>query len=293
MKHTVFIKTIFLVTLFAGLDSLHAQGPISDAVFVQIDSKLGKVVYHRVLENQTLYGISRGYGVSPAQIIEANHFTNPGGIKLPSVLKIPISDQQIQYRLPLFSNKKEYLPVYYQVQKKDNVFRISRVYFDIPTNLLLNRNNLRNENLQMGQTLHIGWIKSDFSPLKISEGKLKTESEENDSIINMDLAQKFRSEYDESLLINKNEVAYWKANENSKGFFIMHRYAPQQSIIEIKNPMSNLTVYAKVIGTIPAHLYPREVDMVISREVAQALGAVDPKFFVRSRYKPDRASASR
>lgn len=293
MKHTLYLKTIFLLVLMTGTLLVSAQGQIADAAFVKIDPKLGKVVYHRVLQNQTLYGIARGYGITVDKIVSANPPLQKDLNDVPAVIKIPISDGQIQYRLPFFKNKNEYLPVYYQVQKKDNVFRVSRVYFDMPTNLLSNRNRLQNDKLSIGQTLHIGWIKSDYDPLIVSDGKLKNDPVEKDSIINLDLAQRFREEYEGSSLIDKNEVAFWKANEKSKGYYIMHRYAPQQSIIEIKNPMYDVTVYAKVIGTIPEHLYPKEVDMVISKDVAEALGAVDPKFFVRSRYKPDRASASR
>ena len=67
----------------------------------------------------------------------------------------------------------------------------------------------------------------------------------------------------------------------------------EKSIIEITNPLSGSPVYAKVIGRIPPHLYPAEVDMVMSRETAGALHALDQKFFVRCRYLVERHSASR
>ncbi|MCB0686867.1 MAG: LysM peptidoglycan-binding domain-containing protein [Saprospiraceae bacterium] len=292
MKHTLYLKTIFVLTFLAGAQFLNAQEQITDAGFIKIDAKLGKVIYHRVLQHQTLYSIARGYGVKQTAIIAANPALSDSRQNLPPVLTIPIEDDQIIYRIPLFKSKSNFLPVYYQVLKQDNLFRVSRVYFDIPTNLLMNRNNLEGNDLKIGQTLHIGWLRSDFEPLIVHEGRLK-ESDEPEKIANRDLSDRFREEYQGSTLIDKNEVAYWKASETSKGYFIMHRYALPQSIIEIKNPMFDNTVYAKVIGNIPANLYPREVDMVISKEVAEALGAKDPKFFVRSRYKPDRVSASR
>ncbi|MBK8504452.1 MAG: LysM peptidoglycan-binding domain-containing protein [Saprospiraceae bacterium] len=273
-----------------------AQETITDAAFVKIDPKLGKVVYHRVLNNQTLYGISRNYGVPQQNIIEANPALSQNKIQLPTILTIPIAEEQIVARLPLFKNRNEFLPVYYQVQTKDNLFRVSRVYFKIPTNLLANRNNLENEQLKTGQALHIGWIKRDFDPLVVETGKIidpddapapdKPESK-------TELGLRFSEEYEPANLVSKNEVAFWKATGGARGYFVMHRHADQQSIIEIKNPMHDVTIYAKVVGTIPDHLYPKEVDMVISQEVAQALGAVDAKFFVRSRYKASRASASR
>lgn len=291
MKHTFYINSVFCLSFMAWNLVLGAQVQITDAAFIQIDDKLGKVVYHRVLEHQTLYAIARGYGVPESRLLEVNPKLTDRR-SLPPVLMIPISDQQILYRMPLFKNKNEYVAVYYQVQAKDNLFRVSRVYFDMPTNLLSNRNNLDGDDLNIGQTLHIGWLKSEYEPLIVHEGRKKEEGFPGNTP-GKELAVRFMDEYANQNLISKNEVAFWKLNEDSKGFFIMHRHALPESIIEIKNPMYDSTVYAKVIGNIPAHLYPKEVDMVISKEVALALGAVDAKFFVRSRYKPDRVSASR
>jgi LysM repeat protein len=286
---------LFILSAFS-LNILTAQHHLIDAAFIQFDPKLGKVVYHRVHDQQTLYAIARGYGVSGEGIIKANPMLKNNRSITGLVLKIPIADDQIVVRLPLFRNKQEFLPVYYQVAKKDNLFRVSRVYFNIPTNLLVSRNHIEGEQLQEGQTLHIGWLKRSYEPLIVHTGKIIDPSKRDNEAIGgpiSDLAIRFQNEYEGTHLVNKNEVAMWKSTENTRGFFVMHRHAAQQSIIEIKNPMFDVTVYAKVIGTIPDHLYPREVDMIISKDVAQALRAIDPRFFVRSRYKSAMISASR
>jgi LysM repeat protein len=296
MKRTL-LKLIYSSVFFLlSLAVSTGQETITDAAFVKIDPKLGKVVYHRVLNNQTIYGISRGYGVPQQNIIDANPALKRNKMQLPPILTIPIADEQIVARLPLFKNRNEFLPVYYQVQKKDNLYRVSRVYFKIPTNLLANRNNLEGEQLKVGQTLQIGWIKRDFEPLVVDAGKMIDRNDGQGSehaASKTDLGLRFAEEYESTKLVSKNEVAFWKATGGARGYYVMHRHAEQQSIIEIKNPMYDVTIYAKVVGTIPDHLYPKEVDMVISQEVAQALGAVDAKFFVRSRYKASWASASR
>ena len=292
LQKIIYSSVFFMVFLTITM----AQEPVAEHAFVKIDPKLGKVVYHRVLNNQTLYGIARSYGVSQQAILKVNPALKHHQIQLPPILTIPISDEQIVVRLPLFKNRNEFLPVYYQVQTKDNLFRVSRVYFNIPTNLLANRNDVDSEQLKVGQTLHIGWIKRDFDPLIVATGKIIDPDDVpgiNNPESKSELGLRFAQEYATTDLISKNEVAFWKATGGAKGYFVMHRHADQQSIIEIKNPMYDVTIYAKVVGIIPDHLYPKEVDMVISQEVAQALGAVDTKFFVRSRYKASRASASR
>ncbi|NND31988.1 MAG: LysM peptidoglycan-binding domain-containing protein [Saprospiraceae bacterium] len=288
------ISILGLFSLVINQNQTYAQ-QITDAAFIKIDPKLGKVIQHRVLKNQTLYAIARGYGVAEESIINANPFLKgkKNRITLPPLLIIPVENNQIVARLPLFKNKNEYLPVYYQVKKKDNLFRISRVYFDIPTNLLSNRNELDDQRLNEGQVLHIGWLKKNFEPLIVHQGRLYEDEVKPDDRPDAQNEIRFRETMEGTSLVSKNEVAYWKTNDQAKGLFIMHRHAAKSSIIEINNPMYDRTVYAKVIGTIPPHLYPEEVDMVISHDIAKALGAVDPKFFVRSRYKSAHSISSR
>ena len=288
--YSLILSVIFLFHMRAAHETFAQSG--SDPVFVKIDRKLGKVTHHRVLAHETLYSISRRYGVPAETIMQANPKVRPHSKKLPPVLSIPISDKMILTRIPLFKNKNDYLPVYYTAQKKDNLFKISRQYFDIPTNLLSNRNNIKGNRIREGQTLHIGWLKRVFTPLDIERGRLQGE----EKIIARKDKTPYQVEFEEmggADLPSKNTVAYWKADATTKGYFVMHRSAPERSIIEIVNPLSATTVYAKVIARIPDHLYAKEIDMVVSREVAEELQARDQKFFVRSRYVNPRISASR
>jgi LysM repeat protein len=296
MKNNRLINHFLILITWLSCLSLSAQ-QISDAAFIKIEPKLGKVIYHRVLKTETLYAVARGYGVTTDDIIKVNPaLKGKTHQKLPPILSVPISNDHIVTRIPLFKNKREYLPVYYQVQKKDNLFRISRVYFNIPTNLLVNRNNIEEEKLSVGQTLQIGWLKRDFEPLLVHTGNIYEDDEkvtpEKSSPVS-DYEVKFREALEGTNLIDKNEVAFWKESEGAKGFFVMHRHAAQSSIIEVTNPMVGTSIYAKVIGTIPQHLYPKEIDMVISKDMAASLGAVDHKFFVRSRYMSSRSVSSR
>src|SRR5690606_30696774 len=101
---------LFILSVFS-LNILTAQHHLIDAAFIQFDPKLGKVVYHRAHDQQTLYAIARGYGVSEQDIIEANPLLRNNRPITGLVLKIPIADDQIVVRLPLFRNKQEFLPV--------------------------------------------------------------------------------------------------------------------------------------------------------------------------------------
>ncbi len=263
--------------------------------FIKIDSKLGKVIHHSVHDNQSLYSIARSYGVTQRDLIRTNPNLKVDQRILPGTIVIPVDDKNIISRIPLLRRKEEFLPVYYKVKKRENLFRISRQYFDIPTNLLATRNDLDDQELSEGQVLHIGWLKKSFGPLKILAGKRYEDiPEEPESLASRSFRLKFEADYQGVDLKIMNEVAQWKESEQEgKGLFVLHRTAQKNRIIEINNPMSDQTVYAKIIGNIPTHLYPPEIDLVISRDLAEALEAVDSKFFVRTRYQKSKSAVAR
>ncbi|MDH3649338.1 MAG: LysM peptidoglycan-binding domain-containing protein [Saprospiraceae bacterium] len=281
---------ILCLSLFLGgyhlASSASVQTGNPDPVFVSIDRKLGKVVKHRVKNYETLYSISRLYGVESSTILRLNPKMRNKRHTLPPVLLVPIPEQQLLYRLPLIRNKSDYIAVYYEVQPKDNLFQISRIKFDMPTRLLKNRNDLGNETLSRGQTLHIGWIKRDVTPLAVIEGnKVNKEPPTSRPSDPYGYVSQFESLAQESQVVQKNQVAYWNPESpDSKGFFVMHRSLPERTIVEVTNPMYGTIAFGKVIGRIPSNLYPAEVDMVVSPDLAKELKVIDARFFVRIRY---------
>ncbi len=282
---------LFLCTAVSSLMLVtDLSGQAAEPAFIQIDSKLGKVVYHRVLANQTLYGIGKIYGVGESDLIQSNPKLKRNRKKLPPVIRVPIRSDQLLLRVPLLKSKSDFTAVYYVAKKKDNPFRISRVIFDMPTNLLIKRNNIRNNQIKEGQTLHIGWLKQEREPLLVRVGReaptLETKAKSDEQSL-------FEEQLELYSVISKNQVAFWNQDAKTKGLFVMHRKAPAKSIIEIKNPMYNKVAYAKVIGNLPEHLYSKEIDMVVSPALAQELGVVDAKFFVQVRYPSNESIGSR
>ena len=86
-------------------------------------------------------------------------------------------------------------------------------------------------------------------------------------------------------------VALWIKESQINGvLYVLHPTAPLNSIIEVTNPAFNRTVYGKVIGNIPANVYPSEVKLIMTPSFAKALGAVDQRFFVKLKYQPGRNS---
>lgn len=85
--------------------------------------------------------------------------------------------------------------------------------------------------------------------------------------------------------VNSQGIAFWHRElKGSKGLYVLHRNAPINSIVAISNPMFNSTIYAKVLGNISGSVYPPDIMIVVSPEVAQQLGAKDERFFTKIAY---------
>jgi LysM repeat protein len=89
-------------------------------------------------------------------------------------------------------------------------------------------------------------------------------------------------------LFEKNEkgVATWiddtTLDPNKK--LVLHRTAPIGTVIKITNPMTNRTTFAKVVGRFTENEATRDVIIVMTKYVANSLGALDKRFHVNISY---------
>jgi len=67
---------------------------------------------------------------------------------------------------------------------------------------------------------------------------------------------------------------------------ILHRTAPVGTIIQITNPMTNRSTFAKVVGKFTENETTKDVIIVMTKAVADAVGALDKRFFCNLTYGP-------
>jgi LysM repeat protein len=65
---------------------------------------------------------------------------------------------------------------------------------------------------------------------------------------------------------------------------ILHRTAPVGTVIKITNPMTNRTTFAKVVGRFTENENTKDVIVVMTKNVAESLGALDKRFHVTISY---------
>jgi len=304
----MFKQTQFNIILLVHL-ILATSGPIlsqaihiPEAVIVRNDAKEGFVTYYTVQSKNTLYSICRFYHCTLSDLNRTNPHLDLALLTPGETLKIPFYNVILE-DIKSVPPTKDHIPVYYKTAKKDNLFRIARVYFDRNIKTLKRINNLNNNDIKPDQLLLIGWkkISLQISPLPPTESIVKDEPEViNDRLKDtsaMVFVKKLESDpeqqegsdtiqtkLEEQHLIHQNGLAIWNKMSSSSGSFALHNEAKPGSFIEITNPQVNRKSHIKVIGKIPGNSYPSNVKVILSPEAARSLRALDSRFYVRMNY---------
>ena len=132
---------------------------------------------HTVQPKETIYGISKQYGISQDELKKANPFLNERGLKIGDVLVIPgkgdSSDGNINATItPVPSSQPEvYIPqedenyIYYQVKPKQTLYSLTKE-FNISESALKSLNPQLEQGLKAGDVIRIPKKKQD-SPKEV------------------------------------------------------------------------------------------------------------------------------
>ncbi|MCP4439219.1 MAG: LysM peptidoglycan-binding domain-containing protein [Aureispira sp.] len=292
-----------LILIIIGLTNLNAQNnggflefedekkpaPVivqlntKDSVFLKVESGQ-KYLLHKVLPGQNLYRIKQFYGVELSDLYYSNPILEKEGLKPGRYLKIPIVGRAIRKHTGKDFVDSSYVAVYYKVKKSDTMYGIAKRYFGIPIPILQHRNNLSTTSLSPKQVLHIGWVSKAGIPdsLRKYTGLTGVLGEEN-------AKNKYKYEHlqGEKPELMKEGVARWFRGMDLAGknkLYVMCSQVKAGNIVRIENPMTHRFLYAKVIGEVPENSATADAVVVLSPTVAQALGALDSRFFVNVRF---------
>ncbi len=185
-------------------------------------------------------------------------------------------------------------PFQYKVSAGETLYGISK-RFNTTVDVLTKLNNLTSTNLQPGQIL---MIQSGGAP---AQTQAPSQPSVNPSTPNpiakrdsISVAIVNRDSLEHHLNVNrfglfeKNEkgVATWMddpgLDANKK--LVLHRTAPIGTVIKITNPLTNRTTFAKVVGRFTDNASTKDVIIVMTKNVADALGALDKRFHVDISY---------
>lgn len=249
-----------------------------DTILLRTGILSEKFFKHTLAPGQTLFSLSKFYGLT----LEELYFYNPtlkGNYKVGSIVQVPIPNRAINRYKGKYFEESQYVPVCYKVQKGDNLYHISKRVFRLPVETVMQKNQLQNNTLQVGQMLQVGWMSIYGIPdsLRLFKGHPLWKK-------SFTLKRKYYYQKQYKKERKKQGPALWnKTGKDKATLVVMHRNAPKGSVIGITNPMNNRTVYAKVIEKIP-YSYPADIEAIVSPTIAKMLGILDEKFYCEVRY---------
>lgn len=233
-----------------------------------------KIIHHTVKPKQTLFSICKFYSLSLEELYESNtELQTDPLLKVGDLIRIPTPNIAIKrYKRKGFVASQN-VPLCYVVQNGDNLYQICKRHFEMPVDSIKARNKLKSNTIVPGQVIHVGWVGTEGFPLKWRVGK---DPADNDA-----LKSKFTQQKAKHKEVSSQGICMWnKDNSEVADLYALHREAALGTTIAVTNPANKKTVYAKVIGRIPAN-YAKNAEVVISPAAAKRLSASSTEFMTR------------
>ncbi|MFL5741785.1 MAG: LysM peptidoglycan-binding domain-containing protein [Flavisolibacter sp.] len=174
-------KSLILVILVFCCSIVFAQNEL----LVQSGNK-GPYLSHTVVAKENFYSVGRLYNVSAKEIAAFNGLDMTRGLEIGQELKIPLTTNNYNQL------KENGRPVYYTVQQKEGLYRVSLKNHNVLMANIRKWNHLTSDKIGTGQKLIVGYLVSpeannivaettavtEQKVVKIEEAPKKTEEEQ-------------------------------------------------------------------------------------------------------------------
>ncbi|WP_276497045.1 LysM peptidoglycan-binding domain-containing protein [Pontibacter litorisediminis] len=320
MLRTFLLSLVAVPVLSFSANALDL-GAVRDSVGVE--RKSGKLfVQHKVEPKETLYALSRKYGVPVSQIVEANPSVQTT-IKIGEIVLIPrgfvsVAATTPKNTAPAASNRTFTVNSVgnklHTVEPKQTLYSVSRMYGVSVENLRFWNKLGGDNNIEIGQQLIVGTgqptptQKPVYMPEPDDEMAKGTDATAVASagpttpaagVTPTPVAVTIKERVDEeepgenaaaagtSKMMESGmaEMIDAKTNDTNK-YLALHKTAPVGTIMQVKNAMNGEVVYVRVIGKLPETGENERVVVRLSKKAYQKLGATDPRFRVELSYMP-------
>jgi len=299
------LKTLFFLTsLILSSTSLFAKNKLIDSIGVENqDGK--KVILHKLDPKDNYYSIGRRYNVKPGEIIK---FNNNAPLKIGGVVKVPTDRPFIESSKPAVTQqptkavniapatKADTQPKpapanaglaaqQYKVSAGETLYSIAK-RFNSTVEELTKLNNLTGTTLSPGQIIQVKPSSPDVAAP--ADALRTTQKRDSTNYVSSQDSADRRINPNKYGLFEKTEkgVATWidDASLDPNKKLVLHRTAPIGTVIKITNPMTNRTTFVKVVGRFTETENTKDVIVVMTKNVAESLGALDKRFHVSISY---------
>jgi LysM repeat protein len=278
---------IFFFVIFSSYQTKAAL--LSDSIGVEnLNGK--KLILHKIEPKETYYSLGRKYNVTPQSIMDYNK-----GVALQPAEIIRVPTQQLYTTAPKSFHspaKNAQNEIIHLVEAGETLYAISSKY-QVSVEDIKSINKLTNNSLTIGQQIKIITNKDNVID---KEEEVKPAAVMDINTPKIDAPKKIKyidsTDSQPSIEIPKNRygvtemndkgIAVWINDNNldATKSYALHRTAPVGTIIKITNPMTNRSVFAKVVGSYTENATTKDVIIVLTKATADAVGALDKRFLV-------------
>lgn len=253
--------------------------------------------YHTVQASETLYSISRKYGVSLENLKSWNRLTD-NNLAVGTRLIVGRGGDSTPPASATAGPNSVAGRKIHRVEAGQTLFSISRMY-GISTDELRTWNGLSDMNLRVGQELIVSapGIVSEAQPSSsmlpsgttgsrpAAETTAPPETPRNERSAEAEQIVREAPKSSEKV-VEKGLAEVIENDTDTRKYLALHRSAPVGTIMQIRNEMNNQIVFVRVVGTIPDAGDNRRILVRISQKAFERLGAVDARFPVEISYMP-------
>lgn len=252
-------KQLTIAFLLLNFPTFFSHALDIDSIGIKIKES-GIYVLHRVDARETLYALSHRYGTSEESIVDNNNIIG-NSLSVGMVLQIPW-----QHGLT------------HTVQAGETLYSISRLY-QVPIEQVKQLNDLSSDELKVGMSLGI-LLPAESIPTTQSTYSTEDKKEVREE------NKEGRSE--DVVPVKENGIAaVIDGTSDTKKYLALHRTAPVGTIMRVRNEMTNLSVFVRVVGKLPDTGTNNNLLIRLSKAAQEALGALDDKFRVELSYIPN------
>lgn len=244
-------------------------------------------IKHTVAASETLYSISRTYGVEIAQLKSWNNLDD-AGLSVGQVLLIHEVKKTVE---PAETATLVNSGVQHEVAAGETLYSISRK-FDVSIEELKEWNNLEDNALSLGQLIVVGKNESSIPTNENTEAETTSAvvTEESVTVISTDPKPQVTEQAEDVAKFDKiveNGLAeVIDGTENTRKYLALHKTAEIGTIMQVKNEMNGLSVFVRVLGKLPDTPENNMLILKLSEKAYQKLGALDKRFRVELVYSP-------
>jgi len=306
--------SLLLIALTTSLAAL----AVDDSVSVEVvDGKT--FILHRIEQGETLYRLSILYSVSVQQILEANPDLDAGVYQVGLVIRVPSDRTVVTTVVPIHAVaiSKPISPPptvattassgikTHRVGPGETLFSISQLH-GLTVRELMALNDMTATDIREGQVLNIELPRSKQptddadeshitpkdttsrvsagteSTWPVEAGTGKKPIHDPGSYGEHYRTQLYSGSYAQ---LQANGAVTWvpELSPNGNGTYALHKTVPVGSIIQVTNPINGRSIYAKVVGNLPA-ASDDNVVLKLPSTAKQALRMFDEVMYVEISY---------